>query len=69
MDMNAFIQETKLRDEYIEKFKCCAYLDTDGLPNLYVERIWNIIDELDDKMKNRLLFWFATQHLTLINAR
>ncbi|MDP9675389.1 hypothetical protein J2W97_001372 [Paenibacillus jamilae] len=65
--MDNFINETKQRDNYIKELKNCVHKDGDGFPNIYVDRVWGIIDGLDSKMKDRLLFWFITEHLTIIN--
>ncbi|MEJ3719301.1 hypothetical protein WGM54_14875 [Paenibacillus polymyxa] len=66
-DIENFKGETKLRNDFIDEFKMCAYKDEDGLPNVYVDRVWSTIDKLDEKLKDRVLFWFVTEHLTLIN--
>lgn len=66
--MDNFIRETEQRNKYIERLKGCVYKDDDGYPNIMVDEIWAVIDSLDSKLKDRLLFWFITEHLTLTNA-
>ncbi|KAF6565279.1 hypothetical protein G9G63_08955 [Paenibacillus sp. EKM202P] len=66
-DIENFKSETQLRNDYIDEFKLCAYKDKDGFSNVYVDRVWTTIDKLDGKMKARVLFWFVTEYLTLIN--
>ncbi|MBE7896059.1 hypothetical protein G7L40_20845 [Paenibacillus polymyxa] len=66
-DMENFMNETQLRNNFIDEFKMCAYKDKDGFPNVYMDRVWSTIDKLDEKLKDRVLFWFVTEHLTLIN--
>ncbi|KAF6620607.1 hypothetical protein HFE03_08115 [Paenibacillus sp. EKM102P] len=63
-DIENYKNETQY---YIDEFKLCSYKDEDGFPNVYVDRVWSTIDKMDEKMKDKVLFWFAAEHLTLIN--